>query len=40
MCLNVSDAILESYPKSKKVLFEEIGFETEEDQGIKILETY
>ena len=39
MCLNVTDAILESYPKSKKVLFEEVGFETEEDLGIKMLET-
>jgi 26S proteasome regulatory subunit (ATPase 3-interacting protein) len=30
------DAILENYPKPKKVLFEEIGLETEEELGIKI----
>ena len=34
--MNIVDAILENYPKSKKVLFEEIGLETEEDLGIKI----
>ena len=36
ICMNIVDAILENYPKSKKVLFEEIGLETEEDLGIKI----
>jgi 26S proteasome regulatory subunit (ATPase 3-interacting protein) len=36
--MNIVDAILESYPKSKKALFEEIGLETEEELGIKIPE--
>ncbi len=38
MCLDVTDAILENYPKSKKVLFEDVGIETEEDVGVKMLE--
>lgn len=36
MCLDITDAILENYPKSKKILFEEIGIETEQDLGIKM----
>jgi len=36
MCLNVLDAILENYPKSKKVLMEEIGMETDEAVGAVI----
>ncbi len=39
MCLGVTDAILESYPKNKKALFEDVGIETEEDLGIKMLQT-
>ena len=35
MCTNVIDAILESYPKSKKEFFEEVGIETDEDFGVK-----
>ena len=38
MCLDVMDAILENYPKSKKFLFEEVGIETEEDLKIKMLD--
>ncbi len=36
MCLNIIDAILENYPKSKKVLLEEIGIETDEAVGAKM----
>jgi len=38
MCLAVTDAILEGYPKSKKALFEDVGIETEEDLQIRLLE--
>ena len=40
MCTNVIDAILESYPKSKKDFFEEVGIETDEDMGVKIPDSY
>ena len=40
MCSNVIDAILESYPKSKKEFFEEVGIETDEDLGVKIPDSY
>ena len=36
MCENILDAILESYPKSKKHLLEEVGIETDQDVGVKI----
>ena len=36
MCLDITDAILESYPKSKKILFEDVGIETDEDVGAKM----
>jgi len=40
MCLDVTDAILENYPKSKKHLYEEIGFETDESAGVKMPDMY
>lgn len=36
MCVGVLDAILESYPKSKKALYEEVGIDTDEEAGAKI----
>ncbi|XP_059094693.1 homologous-pairing protein 2 homolog [Tigriopus californicus] len=36
ICLSITDAILESYPKPKKALFEDIGIETDEDVGAKV----
>jgi len=33
MCVDALDSILESWPKSKKDLYEEIGLETDEDVG-------
>ena len=36
LCLDVLGAIMESYPKSKKELFEEIGIETDEDVGVSL----
>ena len=36
MFLNVTDAILESYPKPKKALMDDIGIETDEELGVKI----
>ena len=38
MCADVMDAILEGYPKTKKVFLEEVGIETDEDAGAKIPE--
>ncbi|KAL3832712.1 hypothetical protein ACJMK2_024329 [Sinanodonta woodiana] len=32
---DILDAVLEGYPKSKKELYEEVGIETDEDNGIK-----
>lgn len=32
----LSDAILEGYPKSKKQFFEEVGIETDEDHNVKL----
>ena len=40
MCTNVMDAILESYPKSKKEFIEEVGIETDEEIGVKIPDMY
>eukprot|EP00096_Caligus_rogercresseyi_P012701 TRINITY_DN5411_c0_g1_i1.p1 TRINITY_DN5411_c0_g1~~TRINITY_DN5411_c0_g1_i1.p1 ORF type:complete len:210 (-),score=77.03 TRINITY_DN5411_c0_g1_i1:403-1032(-) len=34
--LNITEAILESYPKSKKTLYQEIEIETDEDAGVQI----
>ncbi|XP_066987835.1 LOW QUALITY PROTEIN: homologous-pairing protein 2 homolog [Macrobrachium rosenbergii] len=34
MAMDILDAILEGYPKPKKVLLEEIGVETDEDVGV------
>ena len=34
LLLLLSDSILESWPKKKKDLFEEIGIETDEDVGV------
>jgi hypothetical protein len=31
-----SDSILESWPKPKKELMEEVGIETDEDVGVKL----
>ena len=36
MCMDIVNAIMESYPKSKKELMEEIGMETEEEAGINM----
>jgi hypothetical protein len=34
--LSVLDAILESYPKSKKILIDDVGMDTDEDAGVKM----
>ncbi|XP_068208895.1 homologous-pairing protein 2 homolog [Palaemon carinicauda] len=39
MAMDILDAILEGYPKPKKVLFEEIGVETDEDVGVVLKKT-
>ena len=39
MAMDILDAILEGYPKSKKQLFEEIGVETDEDVGVALPKT-
>jgi len=36
MCSDILDAVLESWPKSKKDLYEEIGIETDEEAGVKM----
>lgn len=36
MCLDMLDAILENYPKTKKQLYEEVGLETDEDVGFTL----
>ncbi len=36
MCLNVIDSILENYPKSKRILMDDIGMETDEDVGVQM----
>lgn len=36
MAMDVINAILEGYPKSKKELYEEVGIETDEDYNVKI----
>ncbi|XP_064104604.1 LOW QUALITY PROTEIN: homologous-pairing protein 2 homolog [Macrobrachium nipponense] len=36
MAMDILDAILEGYPKPKKVLFEEIGVETDEEVGVAL----
>ncbi|XP_059957752.1 homologous-pairing protein 2 homolog [Mesoplodon densirostris] len=36
MATELSDAILEGYPKSKKQFFEEVGIETDEDYNLKL----
>lgn len=36
MCTDILDAILESYPHSRKKLYEEIGIETDESVGFKL----
>nr|XP_017499217.2 homologous-pairing protein 2 homolog isoform X2 [Manis javanica] len=36
MATELSDAILEGYPKSKKQFFEEVGIETDEDNNVKL----
>lgn len=40
ICTGITDAILESYPKSKKILFEEVGIETDEEVGVKMPEIW
>jgi len=37
MCLDMLDAILENYPKTKKQLYEEVGLETDEDVGFTLI---
>ena len=36
MATEVLDSVLESWPKSKKCLYEEIGIETDESVGVSI----
>ncbi|XP_050296816.1 homologous-pairing protein 2 homolog [Anthonomus grandis grandis] len=36
MCLDIIDAILENYPKTKKQLYEDVGIETDEDAGFSV----
>ena len=36
MATELSDAILEGYPKSKKQFFEEVGIETDEDHNVRL----
>ncbi|XP_044743350.1 homologous-pairing protein 2 homolog [Chrysoperla carnea] len=36
ICMDIIDSIMESYPKSKKQLMEEIGIETDEDANFKL----
>ncbi|KAF4533498.1 hypothetical protein B566_EDAN000983 [Ephemera danica] len=40
MALDLLDAILENYPKSKQTLYEEIGVETDEEAGVKVPPAY
>ncbi|ERL88272.1 homologous-pairing protein 2 homolog isoform X1 [Dendroctonus ponderosae] len=37
MCLDMLDTILESYPKKKANLYEEVGIETDEDAGFNLV---
>nr|XP_054767017.1 homologous-pairing protein 2 homolog [Lytechinus pictus] len=39
MAMDIVDAILEGYPKSKKQLLEEVGLETDEECNVKIPQT-
>ena len=36
MCDTVIDAVLESYPKSKRILVDDMGVEIDEDVGVKL----
>jgi 26S proteasome regulatory subunit (ATPase 3-interacting protein) len=36
MATDVLDSILESWPKPKKTLFEDIGVDTDEEAGVKL----
>lgn len=36
MCEAVIDAVLESYPKSKRILVDDMGIELDEDVGVKV----
>ena len=36
MATDILDSVLESWPKSKKSLYEEIGVETDEDAGVSL----
>ena len=36
MCDAVVDAIMESYPKSKRILVDDMGIEIDEDAGVKL----
>ena len=37
--MDVINSILENYPKSKKILLEDIGVETDEDAGVSLPQT-
>lgn len=37
LCMDIIDAIMEGYPKSKRVLMEEIGIETDEEVKMPII---
>lgn len=36
ICMDILDTILENYPKPKEQLFEEVGIETDQDQGFSL----
>ena len=36
MCDAVIDAVMESYPKSKRILVDDMGVENDEDVGVKL----
>jgi hypothetical protein len=36
LCLDVVDNIMESYEKSKRILLEDIGIETDEEAGVDV----
>lgn len=36
MCKNITDAVLENYPKSKKALYDDMGVETDEASGFDL----
>lgn len=39
-CMDIINAIMEGYPKSKKALMEEVGMETDEDVKMPTIQSY